>query len=1287
MARARTVLAGACVLGVLAVGVAAWLLRDGGPGETAPGPGGSAASAPASARTDAAAAAPTAAPEARPPAGPASPGSITGRLVRGFPPSPVPGQIVVTGRGAAARSAPAGADGRFAVDGLPRDTPVDLSATSEGLLPARYFGLWIDARGPLDLGDVLLGAAQRLEVQVRDRGDRPVPNAAVSLVRASVWTATSDWVSRELRPAATRTPEASLRTDAKGIAVFAATPPGNWVVLTEAEGFARANSAANLVEGEAREPVRVVLSPACTLEGTVFGVEGKPLPGVTVRATASSGYWPQEFARVESPTDEKGGYRVAGLAEGTVALAVLTDADTQVGAGSVQVPGVKRYDIRLGRGFAVRGKVLDDATGKPVEGARVTVQIWNQQVPGGGGLARRASAADGTFEFASLPVGNFGNVQVRKDGYLDWPDSLAPTLTYVPVVAGVVEEREARLHRGAAVRGRVLDVAAKPVAGARVQLYVFSPASGAQQSPSAISGADGAWRIENVGPGRALVQAQATGWLQPKFPADYWSALSQGNLPEECAVDVPREGEAVKDVILSAGGVVEGVITRADGAPAVGIRPYITSNTGRGGGGISAPADAEGRFRAVTVSPGDDLVARVAGPKGERGASEPFRLGEGETVKDIRVSLKAGGGIAGRVRREDGRSAQGATLRVMEGGGDPRQPREMPWSYRNATGYPVGADGEFRIEGLAAGKCTLICQAEGTAPATVAGIEIPEGSVKEGVDVVLPVEKTISGTVVNDRRDPVPGARVYLRGEVMMERRSFGPGNEDPVAGIADAEGKFLFPGLGDGNYTVSADAPGLVKRSLKAKGGATDLVLVLSAGAVISGIVVEEADGSPVADVPITVSPAVAAMGNWNGVQGRSLKDGTFVVEGLDPEAEFNVVAGQQWGQGKTEHAPKTVQKVKAGTTDLRIALARGLAIAGTLLDEQGAPLTVRLLLQATCWGADGNPDWSKQRSGQSEPNGTFRLTGLEPGVYDLTVGSAGWGGGGSPYAMTTLRSVAAGSEGLTITLRRGQTISGRILDDKGDPVRGAGWMTVSVSGDPPNSPGNTGVQIQMDGTFTTVPLDSSKSYDLTVGPMAGTMGGSLRGVAPGAKDVVLRLSRGGTVSGRVLNETGQPAGRGVQVFLRADGVPNEQLNQPGAQAGAVTKEDGTFSVAGLGDFRFKVTAGGGGSDFQPSTLPGTVAPGATDVEVRVKPGVAIAGRLVNPAGDGVQAQSLMGMPEGVEGAIQSWAAVGPDGTFTMKGLPPGKVRIRAYVSNRMADCGVFEAPATGLNVTVPEK
>jgi hypothetical protein len=91
--------------------------------------------------------------------------------------------------------------------------------------------------------------------------------------------------------------------------------------------------------------------------------------------------------------------------------------------------------------------------------------------------------------------------------------------------------------------------------------------------------------------------------------------------------------------------------------------------------------------------------------------------------------------------------------------------------------------------------------------------------------------------------------------------------------------------------------------------------------------------------------------------------------------------------------------------------------------------------------------------------------------------------------------------------------------------------------------------------------------------------------------------------------------------------------------------------------------------------------------VEVRVKPGVAIAGRLVNPAGDGVQAQSLMGMPEGVEGAIQSWAAVGPDGTFTMKGLPPGKVRIRAYVSNRMADCGVFEAPATGLNVTVPEK
>jgi hypothetical protein len=46
----------------------------------------------------------------------------------------------------------------------------------------------------------------------------------------------------------------------------------------------------------------------------------------------------------------------------------------------------------------------------------------------------------------------------------------------------------------------------------------------------------------------------------------------------------------------------------------------------------------------------------------------------------------------------------------------------------------------------------------------------------------------------------------------------------------------------------------------------------------------------------------------------------------------------------------------------------------------------------------------------------------------------------------------------------------------------------------------------------------------------------------------------------------------------------------------------------------------------------------------------------------------------------------VGEDGTFTMKGLPAGKVRIKAYSGKDWADLGVIEAPATGITLTMPE-
>jgi hypothetical protein len=1286
MARGKVVLLGAAGLGVVAAAAALWLL-GGTPGAVGPA---SESTGESSARSDA--------PRAESPVegtggavvptqAPATGGRILGRLVRGSPPVPVAGDVTVSGKTLPPRTVKAGEDGRFAVENLPKETNLDLVATSAGLLPSRHPGIYIERRGPFDMGDVLLGPPQRLEVRVRDKGDRPVAGATVSMVRNRTWSANTDWVGLQLKVPPPPSPEATLKTDDKGVVVFESAPPGAWAVLAEADGYGRVGAFANIGEGEAREPVRIVLLPACGLEGTVFAADGKPLPGVTVFGVPVQAPWPQDLYRITATADEQGAYKLAGFAEGAVNVSVMVTPDFVVGVGTVQLPGVRRFDIRLAPGFTVKGKVTDDVSGAAVPGARVTLQTYS---PTGGmsgqATIRRETAADGAYALENIPAGNFGTVMVRKEGFLDWPDAQAPQTTWAIATAGSVEERDAKLHRGAAVRGRVLDGSGKPVPNARVQAYTMNPNSGFSQSEPVSAGADGTYRVENIPAGKALLMVTASGWFQPKFPQDYWQPLQSGAVPEECSVDVPKEGEAVKDLVLSSGGVVEGFVSAPDGSPAVGLRPYVQATKGRpmqmGGGGVAGPSDAEGKFRITGVVPGEELTVRASGTKAETGTSDVFRLADGETVQGIRVALKAGGGIAGRVRRDDGKSAQGASIRAVQGQQDMNQQWSPDWQYRAGVTHPVGADGDFRIEGITPGKYSLFATCEGTAPSAAVTVDVPEGSVKEGVDVLLPIERPISGQVVDDARSPVAGARITFREDAGGGGRGFNPGGgNETTSAVSDAEGKFTLPGLGEKSYEVSAEATGFVRESAKTKGGATDVVLVLRRGQGIGGVVVDEADGKPIPDMAITVNPMINTPGPWRGRQGKTGKDGTFLVDGLDPNLEFSVTAGQQWG-GKSEHAPKTQQKVKPGTTDLRISLVRGQAISGTLVDEQGAPVNLRVQVQVVGKTADDKPDYQKQRWGQSESDGTFRIGGLEAGVYDVTINS-GWNQTGGGFAPASMKGIAAGTEGISITLRKGAPISGKVVDEKGDPIKQQTWMQITPSGETMGSPGTSNAMVQQDGTFTTPALDTSKTYDLNVGQIQGYMGATAKGVAPGAKDVIIRMSKGGSIAGRVVDDAGNAVAKGVSVQAQAESL---QPGQVGGQAWAATKEDGTFLLEGLGEFKFKVRAGGNNSEYAQTTADGTHAPGTTDLVVRVKAGVAISGRLLTSTGEGFQSQSIMGTAEGVEGAQPSYTRVGEDGTFTMKGLPAGKVRIKAYSGKDWADLGVIEAPATGVTLTMPE-
>ena len=85
--------------------------------------------------------------------------------------------------------------------------------------------------------------------------------------------------------------------------------------------------------------------------------------------------------------------------------------------------------------------------------------------------------------------------------------------------------------------------------------------------------------------------------------------------------------------------------------------------------------------------------------------------------------------------------------------------------------------------------------------------------------------------------------------------------------------------------------------------------------------------------------------------------------------------------------------------------------------------------------------------------------------------------------------------------------------------------------------------------------------------------------------------------------------------------------------------------------------------------------------------PGVQLEGRLVDARGAAVSARFLQAIPEGDTPASGSWARPSEDGTFSIRGLAPGRVVLRVWVDDERRECGTFTAPGSDVVVVVPDE
>jgi hypothetical protein len=172
-----------------------------------------------------------------------------------------------------------------------------------------------------------------------------------------------------------------------------------------------------------------------------------------------------------------------------------------------------------------------------------------------------------------------------------------------------------------------------------------------------------------------------------------------------------------------AGNVVDDI-----GSPVMAFWIGVARFTPAGGADAGAALaklfeDAEGAFEMTDLAPGRYELVVTAVPPGPMLRSPPIEVVQDALTKDVRLALRPGGTVVGRVTDAATHAPiEGATVFGMMGGLSTRQPKTR--------------GGDYKLEDAPPGPFELRVMSIGYVPKSVAGLEAPPGS-KLRIDVAL----------------------------------------------------------------------------------------------------------------------------------------------------------------------------------------------------------------------------------------------------------------------------------------------------------------------------------------------------------------------------------------------------------------------------------------------------------------------------------------------------------------------------------------------------------------------
>lgn len=919
--------------------------------------------------------------------------------------------------------------------------------------------------------------------RVLDSNGKAVPDAKVLLIPLLSEVESG---LRQLEGKLTPEPVTSASTDADGAFRLAAPDTGMWRVLVETPGFV-AQEALLMPLLEETDLPEVRLAREVRLQVRVTDPQGKPVAGARVVVSNER----RSFS-LESPwqTAERRALTDAG---GAVTLPRGKDEAVIVRAVASGFPLVESRNVREGSATLrlaagqTRRLQIRDPQGKPVPGVLVTVINGDASW-----LAGRASEA-GVLDVAlpdrggaemSLATEDGRRLHFRlkaaKPGPQQEPDvAVLPALTQLS--SRVVSARDGR-----------------PLARALVW--------GADHGAFVRTGADGGFKLPAPTKDESWIQAAAAGFLLQN------SQVAGGRVPTL----------ALEPVYAAAGKVVD-----EDGRPVAGAdlrasiqtTPRVMSipNAFRSGG--LGRSGESGRFRLGNLLPGFGYELKVtrrgfAPLKMELPAREP-----GQPGAEMTIVLRSGRMAFGMVVDGGRQPVAGASVTLKPGmpagiSARLRQARN-PEKFEGAT----DASGRFEIQALPAGTFDMVVRGTGFAPLTVPGLVVPEGKGRTDLGtVMLAPGAAVRGKVTDPKGNPIAGAEVRAaaaRGETMPLLP--GMDEQGPADALTAADGLFTLEDRAPGeSLDLKVSHPKYGPGSAPAVSVPTEqpVRIVLQPNARVSGKVTGP-DRRPVAGAYVSVNEMTSV--SFGGGSSRMLAMSNHQGTVTDEEGAFSFndvapgpieVSASATGR---QRAKLEGLEVKPGQdlTGVELLLAPGGVIEGRVIAD-GRPMPgveVALLAPSSTESSFSFPDLNATTDG----DGQFRIDGVPSGPRTLEARAQGY--------RRAVRDVEVTTETKTVelVLERGLEISGRVVDDAGNPIASANVRLYAGENffdfNAPQAVTGT------DGAFTLGGLQDG-TYRLTARKDGYVMEGQRESVTVAGASLAgieLKLTSGGTITGRL--------------------------------------------------------------------------------------------------------------------------------------------------------------------------